>query len=425
MSPANVRLGRLRLLAYRSCKDTRFSTTGGVTALIGLNGAGKTNLMHGILLMALPSRPRYRFADHEDLYVRRGEIEAEFILGKQRVLYKASIVYNPKEQTRDEVVEVKERWNFKHVDGIPRWINTDAMAIILSDKNTVSFRPPRGSLIQESFGKTIKRLLSRHRAKLRDIVPSDKARIAFDRVQGFREGISYYSASQFTNPGLCPTSLDIDKKGDLQSSPSSRRLPHTRFIFDLYRLWRDDREAYNLYISLVDDKGVGLINQIKWREVKFSSPEFEVRSGGRVVTKRETRTMIIPTVYVASSQLSFNQLSEGTLRTLAMLFYIVTDKSSMLLIEEPEVCVHHGLFKSVIEIIKEYGKHKRIILSTHSETVLDSLTPEQVLLVDKEGDNGTVVSPLSARLSQSGYEALKNYLSTSGNLGEYWRHRGF
>ena len=135
--------------------------------------------------------------------------------------------------------------------------------------------------------------------------------------------------------------------------------------------------------------------------------------------------MIIPTVQVGSSQLSFNQLSEGTLRTMAMLFYIVTDKSELLLLEEPEVCVHHGLLNSVVQIIKEYGRTKQIIFSTHSEIVVDSLRPEQVLIVDKHKTKGTTVAHIPDKMSQAGFAALKKYLSTAGNLGEYWRHSGF
>jgi predicted ATPase len=135
--------------------------------------------------------------------------------------------------------------------------------------------------------------------------------------------------------------------------------------------------------------------------------------------------MVIPTVHVGSAQLSFNQLSEGTLRTLALLFYVTTDKSELLLIEEPEVCVHHGLLKSVIEIIKEFGKSKQIIFSTHSEVVVDNLSPEQLLLVRRQEDSGTTVVPISKAMSNTGYAALKKYLAVTGSLGEFWRHSGF
>jgi predicted ATPase len=117
--------------------------------------------------------------------------------------------------------------------------------------------------------------------------------------------------------------------------------------------------------------------------------------------------MIIPTVQIGKSKLSFNQLSEGTLRTLAMLFYVVTEKSELLLLEEPEVCVHHGLLNNVIAIIKEFSRRKQIFFSTHSETVVDGLLPEQILLVEKTDDAGTTVRPVIKSNVPSGIRCFK------------------
>jgi len=180
---------------------------------------------------------------------------------------------------------------------------------------------------------------------------------------------------------------------------------------------------YATYMSLVDRKGLNLIQKIKWKETKYSTRAYEVRAGS-VITKSRKRLLIIPTVYIGDSQLSFAQLSEGTFRTLAILFYVVTDKSRLLLIEEPEVCVHHGLLTSVIDIIREFAREKQIIFSTHSENVLDQLEPEQVRLVSK-GKGGTIVSTISRNMSKRQFQALKEYLQTKGSLGEYWRHSGF
>jgi ABC-type Mn2+/Zn2+ transport system ATPase subunit len=426
MSAATVRLDRFRILAYRSCKDTSFALSSGATALIGRNGAGKTNVMHGILLLALSTARRGRISDADVSFARQGAVEAEFLVGKKRVLLRASIVYRPSKQTGDEVGLLKEQWNFRDIDGKSIWLSSDELGLIISSENRFSFQMRPDFYPSPTLRQSIHKLAAIPRSQLRKRIPSEKVRRAYERIQLFRARLSYYSASQFTNPGLCPTSFDLDEDGDLEySSAALRRSPHTRFIFDLYRLSKDNKDSYKTFLSLVDGQGLSLVNKIKWREVKFSSPAYEVRAGGSVVTKRETRTMIIPTVHIGTSQLSFSQLSEGSLRTLAMLFYVVTDKSELLLLEEPEVCVHHGLLRSVLEVIKEYGRTKQIIISTHSEAVVDSLEPEQVLIVEKTSKRGTVVMPISQSLSQSDYRALKGYLSTSGNLGEYWRHRGF
>jgi predicted ATPase len=110
---------------------------------------------------------------------------------------------------------------------------------------------------------------------------------------------------------------------------------------------------------------------------------------------------------------------------LAMLFYVITEKSELLLLEEPEVCVHHGLLKSVIEVIKEYASLKQIIISTHSESVLDYLEPDQIRIVERPEEFGTVVRSLDEIMSKKEIDALRSYLLTVGGLGEFWRHSGF
>ena len=419
MRVSKVRLARFRLLAYRSCKRTELTPEKEVTALIGTNGSGKTNLLQGLRLLSTTRRRRVN--DDDELYTSKCRIESDFIVKKKTVRYRASITYRPTEAAREDVVISAEKWNFEEITGKPEWIGDEELnflARVSSSGPYFYYRTPGGGRLRLSSDGPWKKGAT---AKL-----SKEALAALRAIHEFRSAISYYSASQFTNPSLCPTSFDIDEDGDLlREATVARRQAHTRFIYDLYKLSRDSREAYDAFLSLVDKRGVRLIDRIHWRDVKFSSPAYEVRSGGAVINKRRTRIMIIPTVYVGSAQLSFNQLSEGTLRTLAMLFHITTDKSEMLLIEEPEVCVHHGLLKSVIEVIKEYGRSKQIIFSTHSEAVLDSLTPEDIRLVKRTEERGTEVTTLSKAMSHTGYAALRKYLETTGSLGEFWRHSGF
>jgi ABC-type cobalamin/Fe3+-siderophores transport system ATPase subunit len=403
------------LLAYRSCKRTELTLTAGVTTLIGPNGSGKTNILQGILLLNVSRRRRFR--DDDELYTSRCRIDADFVVKRKKVRYRASITYRPTEAARDEVVISDERWNLKDVTGDSKWIPQDEIEQFQRGLRGHHYISIGGRIRALSFDEWI----SRHPKK----IPPEAIR-AVEAVVKLRSAITYYSASQFTNPSLCPTSFDIEETGELRSDVIATRRPaHTRFLYELYNLASNNRAAYDTFISLVDKRGVGLIDKIKWRDVKFSSPAYEVRSGGSVITRRRNRIMVIPTVHVGSAQLSFNQLSEGTLRTLALLFYVTTDKSELLLIEEPEVCVHHGLLKSVIEIIKEFGKSKQIIFSTHSEVVVDNLSPEQLLLVRRQEDSGTTVVPISKAMSNTGYAALKKYLAVTGSLGEFWRHSGF
>ena len=78
-----------------------------------------------------------------------------------------------------------------------------------------------------------------------------------------------------------------------------------------------------------------------------------------------------------------------------------------------------------MEILKQYSGSKQIVLSTHSEFVVDNLAPEQVRLVERDQSIGTQARALSAAMSERDFQALKEYLREFGGLGEYWRHSGF
>ncbi len=52
-----------------------------------------------------------------------------------------------------------------------------------------------------------------------------------------------------------------------------------------------------------------------------------------------------------------------------------------MILEEPEVCIHHGLLDSILDLILESSEKKQIIISTHSDFVLDKLDPENVFMV--------------------------------------------
>ncbi len=408
----HVWIEQFRIRGYRSCISTSIKASSDLSVLIGPNGSGKTNVLQGILLLRPFLLRRLRRSASEGR-PNRTFLQASFRVGNVSIPYRVWVNYTTSDRNVDEVLSVREKWNFKAVTKVDRWSdfpsdtvhqsyyyvqrrylgNSNSVpAIRLSNEQPLSFLPKR----------------------LRPFVTA---------ISEYRSRISYYSASQFTNPSRCPSSFEIDEDGDLRD-PGAFRNEHLQFVFDLYTHSKTDPRRYEEYLSIVGNRGIGLIDRITWKQVKVSSSTVEVKSGGKVVKERRDRLLIIPNVYIKQSHLSFNQLSEGTFKTLALLFYLVTDKSGLLLIEEPEVCVHHGLLASVIELIKTFSREKQILCSTHSDFVLDSLTPEQVLSVKNEGRSGTIVRRISQDVSRKKYQALKDYLLTSGNLGEYWRHGG-
>ncbi len=243
------------------------------------------------------------------------------------------------------------------------------------------------------------------------------------KVSGFCDKIRYYGASQFTNPGACPVSFEIEKEGEERKL--YRLTGHARILYNIYTAKRIDSEGkYKRFFDIVGPGGLKLIDSLDFKEVETSSVNYTVKVGGKVEKRSRRQLIIIPQFRIGRQKLSPNQLSEGTFKTLALLFYVVTDQSSALLIEEPEVCIHHGLLSSVLEIVKRFSKQKQMFISTHSDYVLDHVKPENVFRVSYDSRLGTAVRHIRKTMTAKEFLALRHYLDTEGNLGEYWREGG-
>jgi hypothetical protein len=245
-------------------------------------------------------------------------------------------------------------------------------------------------------------------------------------VLAFYDGLTYYSASQFTNPALCPVYCEVENDYRSSSYHSLREggKAHRKWILDLYKSYSEKRHEFNNFLKIVGKDGVKIIDDFDFKTYETASTDYTVKLGGRTKERQRKKNLVIPQIRIGNSTLSPSQLSEGTFRSLAMIYYIMTGHGSLVLIEEPEVCVHHGLLLSIMELIKSYSKERQIIISTHSDYILDSLSPSSIQFVKKEV-SGTKVKPLAKSLNRKSLSVMKEYLSTEGSLGDYWRMGGF
>jgi predicted ATPase len=92
------------------------------------------------------------------------------------------------------------------------------------------------------------------------------------------------------------------------------------------------------------------------------------------------------------------------------------------MIEEPEVCIHHGLLRSIIELIQVFSSNKQIIISTHSDSVLDSVNLNNVFSVKRDPDAGSCINNITKKMQKKELDSLKDFLANEGSLGEYWKH---
>ncbi len=98
-----------------------------------------------------------------------------------------------------------------------------------------------------------------------------------------------------------------------------------------------------------------------------------------------------------------NEVSDGTIRALAMLATIYDDRSSLLSIEEPENALHPWITRTIIDAclsVTRKSKDRQILLTTHSPIVIEHLDPHDIMVVWKQS-NETRLSSLSALDSEA------------------------
>ena len=90
-----------------------------------------------------------------------------------------------------------------------------------------------------------------------------------------------------------------------------------------------------------------------------------------------------------------NQLSEGTLRFLWLTTLLLSpDPPSLILIDEPEISLHPELLKILAALLQDASTRTQIIIATQSADLIRWLSPEEVIILDKE-DGKTKVTPAS------------------------------
>lgn len=403
-----IRIKKIEIENYRSCLKSSLELQNDLTCLIGINGVGKTNLLNGIqLLKKLKGGQLQVGSEVPKTYTgSTAHLSVALMYNNKEINIKCEIRYETDDRNVDEVSQTDFKFNFQKLTGEKKWIQL-----------------PFGLLdYLEQFSSL------KDNAQVRTFFniprfPNQREQELISELRVFFKKMSYYSASQFSDPTKCPLSIELEEGRPSRHSRSG--VYHEKFITDLYLTYKNNNKLFNKFLSTVNHEGIGIIENISFIEYDMPSSSYEVKSGGKIKKIERNRQLVIPNVTIDSIQLSPNQLSEGTFKTLALIFYVITDENNLLLIEEPEVCVHHGLLNSILSLILSQANKKQIIISTHSDFVLDRLKPSNLLIVKKQPRKGTTAKPLSKSLSRNDFQALKNYLTETGNLGEYWKEGGF
>lgn len=114
-----------------------------------------------------------------------------------------------------------------------------------------------------------------------------------------------------------------------------------------------------------------------------------------------------------------DEVSDGTIQTLAMLIAIFDPRSTALVIEEPENSVHPWIIRNILEACVSASKSKHILLTTHSPIVVDSVPPEQVWVIWRASGESklsrlTDLDPTFLSMWQTGKVSTFDFIDSGG-----------
>lgn len=153
-----------------------------------------------------------------------------------------------------------------------------------------------------------------------------------------------------------------------------------------------------------------------WKEIEelletvypeFHSITFPPEGGdGKVVLRWWERP------YEREGGFSASLLSDGTLKLLCLIAILKSpDPPPLICIDEPELGLHPDWIKVVAELLQSAATRTQLVVATHSPQLVSKLSPEYIIVTDKEGGQ-TVFRSLAQ-------EDLTKWLKEF-NLGELW-----
>jgi ABC-type transport system involved in cytochrome c biogenesis ATPase subunit len=378
-------LKRIQIQNFRSCQDVLLEDLGYLTALVGRNGSGKTNILRAIDWLA-------RAATATDL--SRQDHLREFSSPSMTAdielsggLYRYSLSFSAAGDAgkkpsgiplalNESVAEqsANRRWTDLlrrvgrnvHVRGRESPIQLGEMAPCL---------PGLTSLLPDELLLEPQRPLLAFFASTR-YYPLDETNVAANP-----EGLPLVSASGYQN---WIDRFQMVSGSAYQNWAYQFPLGESRDDAVLLRLlhaYFRQRPVFDEVRSLLGPKGLDLIDDITVNEIRYETREGPRRPRGDG-----------PDFYLVSFQpgaalgkgprpLTYGELSLGTRRIVRAVTSLLVDQSALMLLEHPEDGIHPGLLRKLIGLLQANVNPAQIILSSHSTQVLNALTPQDVRLV--------------------------------------------
>ncbi len=184
---------------------------------------------------------------------------------------------------------------------------------------------------------------------------------------------------------------------------------------DTLRL-KPDAENLAALVAKLKRKNRPVYNQLV-QTIRLVAPFF----GDFVLSDETAKTVALEWTQRADPDTPFGAgaLSDGTLRFICLATLLIAPglAPDTLLIDEPELGLHPFAIGVLADLLKQAAEKRQVIVSTQSVDLLNALSPEDLIVVEREGDESTFKRLDSAQLA--------GWLETYTPLGELWLRNVF
>jgi predicted ATPase len=395
---------------FRSCENVHLRLGEAVVALLGKNGAGKTNVLHAIQLVA-------------DLCV--GEAESTFSLHPRDSSKPTTLTLKFSIGSSNFEYRTSRSLPFSKIERFEESLNKDNI-LIFSRTGEETVAPlaglPQGVRLgtRAATLPTLLQILPEGNpasGELRPVADYLRSVNYYSLLQGFQEHFVGPQRS-FAGDQLSDSSPFIEVaryeawKAELLQGRARRSVQ-----MRLLHLFLTDNSSFGELKTLLGDDGLGLLADIRVEQVRLRGrPATEKADKVDEAFESAYTLLFVPGVGLAGAGRPFRYsgLSAGTWRILQLLTYLVFDKNSCMLLEQPEDSIHPGLLAKVIDILRTYSGRTQLICTTHSPRVMNLVGPKGIRLVTAIDGSTSVES-----LSDENLKAANGYLRDEGTLAEF------
>jgi hypothetical protein len=393
-------LKSIEIESYRSCRSMKLDFARSVSALVGKNGVGKTNILQCVAWLENVARvPNIIALERPDNDERGFSVRATLDLDGTWFTYSLAAP-----AIRDQAVALSGQF-VVHEKLIQGHGPHEQRELFVRTGQEINVTGKDAPIRVSPFAYSIGALMS--------LLPTDDpVRGLLDPVSSFFSGVTYYSLRERPEASdLIPEKAYDEWLRQLKESPSVTESVDLRLIY----MMKQDPEMFSEFQALAGPAGLDLISRSEI--VRYSS---DAMVGQGAPTGPVQASYFYPAFEPAPHMAGagrlfpFSQLSDGTRRAIRAITALLFDERSLILMEQPEDSIHPGLFENVIELLRSYSSRAQIIFTTHSPDVLDLLEPAEAVLVTAP-DGHTA----ARRLSPDEIVSAQNYLRNEGSLSEY------